>query len=135
MSGKSRRSASAAIDRPFPATVRRQARTIASRYQVILREQDGGYFGRGLELPLAMGDGETPDECVARTRKAMIVCVATMLEDGETPPPPAAQGRRTEQVNIRLTPEEKLRMEETARTRGFRGISDFVRALAVQDGR
>jgi uncharacterized protein (DUF1778 family) len=52
-----------------------------------------------------------------------------MLERGQAPP--AAAGRRTEQVNIRLTPEEKLTLEEESERKGFRGLSDFVRAAAL----
>ncbi len=131
MSNRSKRKSSRAIDRPFAKQILRRAAQVASRYQVIIKFEDGEYYGRGLELPLAMGDGKSPDECVASTRRAMAVCVATMLEDGETPPRPASEGRRTEQVNIRLTPEEKLLMEESARAKGFRGISDYVRSLVT----
>jgi len=45
--------------------------------------------------------------------------VATMLETGETPP--AAGVKRTEQINIRLTSEEKLILEEESERQGFEG--------------
>lgn len=135
MSARLKKNARKRIDRPFAGSVLRRAREVASGYQVILRFEDDEYHGRGLEMPLAMGDGRTPDECVASTREAMAVGVATMLENGDVPPPPASSGRRTEQVNIRLTPEERTLIEESARARGFRGISDYVRALAVSGGR
>jgi len=57
--------------------------------------------------------------------------VAYMLEIGETPPPPASDQKRTEQVNVRLTTEEKLVLEEAAHSSGFRGISDFVRTASL----
>ena len=65
------------------------------------------------------------------TREALAVAVATLLEAGDVPPPPASEGKRTEQVNVRLTPEEKLLLEEAARSRGFRGLGDFVRSSAL----
>jgi hypothetical protein len=61
----------------------------------------------------------------------MVGTVAHMLERGETPPGSASDAGRTEQVNIRLSTLEKLRMEESARTKGFRGIADYLRARAL----
>ncbi len=57
-------------------------------------------------MPLVMSDGKTPDACVRATREALTVTVATLLESGQTPPPPASENKRTEQVNVRLTLEE-----------------------------
>jgi predicted RNase H-like HicB family nuclease len=132
MSGRSKRSSKArAIDAPFAPAILKRSREIADSYQIILHFEDGEYYGRGLELPNAMNDGRTPDECVRNTRDILTTTVAYLLEQGETPPPPASDGKRTEQVNIRLTPEEKLLLEETAKSKGFRGVSDFVRASTL----
>ena len=38
-----------------------------------------------------MADGRSPDECMANVREAFAVTVATMIEDGDSPPPPAAR--------------------------------------------
>ncbi|MGD1276105.1 MAG: type II toxin-antitoxin system HicB family antitoxin [Tepidisphaeraceae bacterium] len=130
MSSKSGKS-SKAIDRPFDPDVLRRARKIAESYQIVIQFEDGEYYGRGVELPNAMNDGKTPDECVAATRDILTTLVAYMLENGETPPPPASENKRTEQINIRLTAEEKLRLEEAARSKGFRGVSDFVRTASL----
>jgi uncharacterized protein (DUF1778 family) len=54
-----------------------------------------------------------------------------MLEDGQVPPAPASEQKRTEQVNVRLTTEERLLLEEAAHNKGFRGISDFVRTTSL----
>jgi uncharacterized protein (DUF1778 family) len=35
-------------------------------------------------------------------------------------------------VNLRLTPEEKALLESRSRTRGFRGVADFVRASVLE---
>ncbi len=88
MCAKSRKS-SAAIDRPFASDVLRRAAELARQYQVILEFDGAEWFGRGLELPGAMGDGKTPDKCVTATRDAMVSAIASMLEDGERPPTPA----------------------------------------------
>jgi predicted RNase H-like HicB family nuclease len=130
MSSKSAKR-SKAIDRPFDPEILRRARKIADSYQIILHYEDGEYYGRGLELPNVMNDGKTPDECVAATRDILTTAVAYMLEIGETPPPPASEKKRTEQINVRLTTEERLVLEEAARNKGFRGISDFVRIASL----
>jgi len=128
MSAKSRKSSKPkAIDRPFDPKIMRRAKEIAAGYQIILHYEDGAYYGRGLELPGAMDDGRTPDECVTNTRSALEALVAYMLEEGEVPPSPASEHKRTEQINIRVSPEEKLLLEEAARSKGFRGVSDYVR--------
>jgi len=122
-----------AIDRPFdPATLRR-ARDLANAYQIILHFEDGEYYGRALEMPHVTNDGKTPDQCVKATRDILTTAVAYLLESGEAPPAPAAANKRTEQVNVRLTVEEKLLLEEAARSKGFRGVSDFIRSTTLSN--
>ena len=134
MSAKSRKS-SARIDRPFDKTILRRARSIADRYQIIIQFEDGLYYGRGLELPTAMNHGRTPDECVKATRDILTTAVAYLLESGQTPPAPASENKRSEQINVRLTPEERLLLEEAARSKGYRGISDFVRSASLANAK
>jgi predicted RNase H-like HicB family nuclease len=123
------------LSRPFARDILERARKIAAGYQIIIRPEDGEYVGRGLELPGVMNDGKTPDECVEKTRESMVTMVAFMLERGEAPPPPAAEGGRKVQVNVRMSVEEKLVIESLARQRGFGGISDYIRASALAPGK
>ena len=58
-----------------------------------------------------------------------------MLEEGERPPSPSRAGTRTTQVNVRLTAEEKVLLEATARRKGYSGLSDFIRAAAIESAR
>jgi len=132
MSGKSKEP-SKRVDRPFDAEVLRRAREIAASYQIIIHSEDGEYYGRGLEMPYIMNDGKSPDECVKATREALTAAVAYLLESGKAPPPPASEQTRSEQINIRVTTEEKLLLEEAARSRGFRGISDYVRSASLSN--
>jgi predicted RNase H-like HicB family nuclease len=136
MSAKSKNSrktkAPKALDRPFAPAVMERAVQIAAKYQVILQFEDGEWYGRGLELPNAFGDGETPDACVKMTREAFAGVVATMIEDGQRPPVPASEALRDQQVNVRLTTEEKARLEESSQQAGFRGVSDYVRFKALE---
>src|SRR3954466_9470767 len=125
---KSTSAKSEAIDRPFDPALLKRAEDTAARYQVLVWSAGGEYFGRGLEMPGVMADGKTPAACFAAVREALGFAVATLLEQGQTPPPPATEGQRTEQVNVRLTPDEKLEIETAAKQRGYRGVADFFRA-------
>jgi len=132
--GKGRKADLKEPARPFDPDTVAVARTLAERYQVVLWHEDGDWYGRGLELPGIMADGPTPDACVRELREALVYAVATLMEIGEPVPSPASasDGRRTEQVNLRLTAAERVDLEAVARAAGFPTVSDFVRAAAVE---
>lgn len=119
--------------RPFDVSLWHKAEQIAGRYSVIIREEPdvGGYLGRGVEFPLVFSDGPTLETCMKNTQQAIALVIATMLEEGQTPPPPTSEGTRQEQVNVRVSGLEKLLIEDAARSRGYRGVSDFMRAAAL----
>ena len=119
------------ISAPFDKGVLQAARRIAQAYDIVLRREEDEWYGHALEYPEAMGDGKTPTACIKATQEAVVAAVATMIEAGQTPPAPARQGVRSEQVNVRLTREEKALLETSARQKGFRGLSDFLRAGAM----
>lgn len=121
-----------AVDRPFDAATLRKARRIAAGYRLVIEpEPDVGYLGRTAELPYVMADGATVEACVRETMEATIGALATMLEEGQRPPTAASESRRDRQVNIRMTADEKERLEEAARHAGFRSISDFLRTAGL----
>ena len=78
-----------------------------------------------------MNDGKSPDECLENTIDIVTTAAAYMLEEGQIPPLPASDERREEQVNVRLSKLEKAMFEEAARSRGFRGVSDFMRTATL----
>lgn len=123
----------ARIDRPFAPAIVRRAKEIAAGYEVVIRfdREDGEYYGRGLELPNALGDGETPALCLDATMESMVAVVAFMLERGELPPPPASDQTKLVQLNVRISTREKLMFEEAARQNG-QGLSEFIRSAAVE---
>jgi len=123
------------IAAPFDPAVLALAERTAAEYDIVLRREDDEWYGHALEYPEAMGDGRTPAGCVRATRRALVAALATMIEAGEAPPPPARQAVRCEQVNVRLTQEEKALLETSARRKGFRGVSDFIRAAALASTR
>lgn len=116
----------------FKASILRKARKIAADYRIVLEKNVRlGFIGSSVELPTVFADAKTPDKCYKATQEALMVAVATMIERGQRPPQPASAGRRTEQVNVRLTAEEKLLFANAAMNLGFKGISDFIRNTAL----
>ncbi len=110
----------------------RKAKKIASGYRMTLEKNDRlGFIGSSVELPTVFADAKTPEKCYKATEEALMVAVATMLECGQRPPQPASARKRTVQVNVRLTSEEKLLLANAAMDLGFKGISDFIRNSAL----
>ena len=123
---------SRALERPFKESVVRKAKKIAADYRIILERNDRlGFIGTAVEFPTVFADARTPEKCYKAIEEALMVAVATMIECGQRPPQPASAGRRTVQVNVRLTAEEKLLFSNAAANLGFKGISDFIRNTAL----
>jgi len=125
---------SKALNKPFKESIVRKAGKIVADYRIILeRNERLGFIGSSVELPTVFVDAKTPEQCYRATQEALMVAVATMIECGQRPPQPASAGRRTEQVNVRLTAEEKLLFANAAMNLGFKGISDFIRNTALNN--
>lgn len=124
------------IEGPFAGDILTRARQIAEGYHILL-EPDGRRAFRGavLEIPTVFAHGRSPDQCVAATREVAAVAIATMLEAGVEPPHAGAGPQRTEQMNVRLDPLEKIVLRQAAERGGYRSISDYVRAVALRDAR
>jgi predicted RNase H-like HicB family nuclease len=123
---------SKALDKPFKESIVRKAKKLVADYRIILeRSNTLGFIGSAVELPTVFADAATPEQCYKATQEALMVAVATMIECGQRPPQPASAGRRTEQVNVSLTAEEKLLFANAATNLGFKGISDFIRNTAL----
>ncbi len=120
------------LDCPFAGATIQAARNLVSEYQIIVECEEGHWYGRGLEMPHVYGDGPTVERCISEARDALAGAVAYLLEQGRIPPTPAKQGKRLAQVNVRLTAEEKAILEGAARRKGFEGLSDFIRAAAIE---
>jgi predicted RNase H-like HicB family nuclease len=107
-----------------------RARPIAEKYQMVIWREDDEFYGRGVELPNSYGDGKTVEECANSTRESFVATVASLLQDGYEPPSPATEGKRDQQINIRVTSEERLLLETKARQSGASGISEYIRSMA-----
>lgn len=120
------------LSRPIAPAIQKRAAELAKAYHLVLTEEpEVGYLGRTVEMPLVMADGESIEACARATLEATTAAIATLLEQGQRPPAPARQGKRDQQVNIRLTGEERMRLEEAARRDGFRSLSDYLRASGL----
>jgi len=125
---------SKALNKPFKESIVRKAGKIVADYRIILeRNERLGFIGSSVELPTVFVDAKTPEKCYKAVQNALMVAVATMIECGQRPPQPASAKRRTEQVNVRLTAEEKLLFANAAMNLGFKGISDFIRNTALNN--
>ena len=119
------------LNKEFDKSILAAAKKTAERYEVILSCENDRWYGKGVEMPMVFGDGKTPDECIKQTREGLISAVAHLLEQGEAVPSPASEGKRTEQVNVRLSTEEKTILSALANSKGYRGIGDYIRAKAL----
>ncbi len=118
---------------PFRPSVFEKAREIASGYKLTIEKSDRlGYIGSSVELPTVFADADTPQKCYEATQEALAVAVAAMLEAGQTPPRPAALMKRTTQVNVRLTQEEKTMIANAAAQAGFKGLGDYIRTTVLR---
>ncbi len=120
------------LNAPFAENILHKAQKIAGSYRIIMDKNENlGFVANSVELPTVFADGKTPDECYKAIEKALTVAVATMLEVGQKPPVPASSRIRTEQINVRITSEEKMLLADAASSMGFKGISDFIRNIAL----
>lgn len=83
-------------------------------------------------MPFAVSDGPSYEVCAANTLEATASGIAAMLEAGQTPPTPLRERKRDQQLNIRITADERLRLEALAAQDGFRSVSDYVRSIALR---
>ena len=121
---------SAVNDKPFAAAILEKASQGVERYRFAFWREDGRFVGQCVELD-TRGVGRTAEAAVAEARKLALTAAAFMLEAGRRLPLPSAGQARTVQVNIRLSPAEKLAIEEAAQANGFRGISDYLRVRGL----
>lgn len=133
MSAKSKpSSAKKTGTRKSTAAIMRKAHDIARQYKLTIEKSESlGYIGSSVEIPTVFADGDAPDKCYQATQEALSVAVGAMLEAGQTPPQPAAFMKRTTQVNVRLTQEEKSMIAAAAARSGFKGLADFIRSTIL----
>jgi hypothetical protein len=108
------------------------AQKVASQYQLkLIPTENGRFVGSSVELPFVLSEG-CENEIIATTRGAIVSALVILLRKGRELPPPA-NSRRNVQVNVRLSSEERELLDTAARTRGYRGISDYLRSIAIEN--
>jgi predicted RNase H-like HicB family nuclease len=110
-----------------PAELLETARKTATLYRMTLEEKDGWWTGSSVEIPGTFSSAKTLAECVKKTQFALTLAVAYLMHTKEAVPRPCRDVLRDKQVNVRLTAEEKLYLDTTARSEGFRSASDLIR--------
>jgi predicted RNase H-like HicB family nuclease len=122
------------LSRPFDRATWARATELAAQYKVVIETNDAGtgYVGYTIEMPFTFGEGSTSAACFRDTLQAAALGIATLLESNQRPPSPTREGKREQQLNVRLSSDEKLRLEAAAERDGFRSVSDFVRSAALK---
>lgn len=131
-SAKSKNFKSTRKDRPFAPAIVKKAAALTPLYQVIIRWDAGedSYVGRCVELPNAVGFGDTEAECMAEVRGNINALVRVMIETGETPPL-ANEPERTAQVNVRYADYEKATVQALADAAGMT-LSEHIRISSLR---
>src|SRR5438270_7221092 len=71
-----------------------RGKAVAARYRIVLWQEDGEWYGEGVEEPGVMGDGRTVAECIRNTRYALALAVASHIADGEPIVTPLSERER-----------------------------------------
>ena len=108
-----------------------RAGKFALAYKYTLWPEDGEWWARCVEMPHCLGDGKSAEAAIASAREAVVVGLAADLANGMPAPLPAREGVRSEQVNIRLSADEREAIEANAIQAGFKGMADYIRAVAL----
>jgi predicted RNase H-like HicB family nuclease len=112
----------------------KRAADIALQYRLVITPHGSSRFvGNAVELPGIVVEASTIAECGSTLQEALLATVARMLHEERVPPLPSQNSTRTEQVNIRMTSQERLLLDDAARRHGHRGISDFLRSLGLRE--
>ena len=109
-----------------------RAREIASEYRAVIeRDGEGGFVANSLEMPSVYSQGKTAEACFKLLMEALTQAVAMRLQNGKVPPR-SGKLMLTEQLNLRITTEEKVLVEAAASRLGFRGVSEYIRHVLLK---
>jgi predicted RNase H-like HicB family nuclease len=120
------------LEAPFDAALWRRATKSAEKYSVLVQAVGDRFIARCVEMPGVTALGATSDEALQALREPLTVAIATLLESDRKVPAPAGEGKRESQVNVKLTAEERIIVEEASKREGFRGLSDYFRHAALR---
>ncbi len=108
-----------------------EARKLAREYKYTVWPEDGECWSRCVELPHCLGDGKDVESAIEAARETVVAGLAADLAAGMPAPHPAREGVRSEQVNVRLSADERATIEANAQRAGFKGMADYIRIMAL----
>ncbi|MFN0130919.1 MAG: type II toxin-antitoxin system HicB family antitoxin [Phycisphaerales bacterium] len=115
-----------------PQTLERAALWVDGYRFVTERTDDGTFMAHSIELPAVVAMGDSPEAALHAAIEAQRLAVALMLHDRVHPPLPTGSGKRDQQVNVRMSAQERLLMDAAAKASGFSTIADYLRTAAIE---
>jgi predicted RNase H-like HicB family nuclease len=102
--------------------VREEVRRISARpyTRELVRNEDGSYFGRVIELPGCMTEGATMTEAIENLDEAMGLWIEVRLEDGDPIPEPLTTDQYSGKFVVRIP---KTLHRDLARRANIEGVS------------
>lgn len=103
-----------------PSSEHQAAELAARPYTITLIEdfEAGAWTAQVLEVPGAIGEGDTPDEAIGDVKNALLAIITLSLDQGVTVPQPFATREFSGQLSLRLPPELHHRATALAATEG-----------------
>ena len=74
------------LNKEFDINIVKKAKNIVEKYNIIITQEDGEYYGNSVEMPTVFGDGKTLDECREYTKEALVVVVSYLIEQEQKVP-------------------------------------------------
>ena len=71
------------LNKEFDINIVKKAKNIVEKYNIIINLEDGEYYGNSVEMPTVFSDGKTEEECIKKTKEALIIAVSYLLEQGQ----------------------------------------------------
>ncbi|MDX2148216.1 MAG: DUF1778 domain-containing protein [Planctomycetota bacterium] len=107
-----------------------RAKELVSQYNFEFKLRGDTFIGFTRELPGVTGLGKSFEQCRDATMEAQVATVAALLRKGLAVP--EAGENKSEQLNLRLTREDKDVLQLAAGKGGYRSVSEFVRKAALE---
>lgn len=120
--------------KPIDPALLRQARRHASQFGrvTVFDSVSDEWVSTCVELPNAIGVGDSAKEAEKELTENLAVHFAYLKEIGRTWPEPSSSPR-SEQLNIRLTVQEKAEFEAAAKRLGLSSVADLVRMIVLDE--
>jgi len=114
-----------------------KAKKIAKNYKITIEQNkessNSGFIGSSVELPSISVKSTTVEKCYIDTKKALNVAILKILESNRKPQGRNRTDKRTKQVNIRFTLDEKALLNSFASNIGLKdNLSTLLRHIILE---